>query len=70
MQPDGDEYNTILYYIVYDDVVGGGWQCKFPGQTKGKRPGGASVATDVARSTRHRINKQLEGGGGSKRGTA
>lgn len=44
---------------------------QIPRANKGEeRPGGASVATDVARSTRHRINKQLEGGGGSKRGTA
>lgn len=38
-----------------------GWQCKFPGQTKGAAD--ASVATIVkqtARSTRRRINKQIE----------
>lgn len=38
-----------------------GWQCKFPGQTKGAAD--ASVATIVkqtARSTRRRINKQTE----------
>lgn len=38
-----------------------GWQCKFPGQTKGAAD--ASVATIVkqtARSTRRRINKHRE----------
>lgn len=51
-----------------------GWQCKFPGQTKGAAD--ASVATIVkqtARSTRRRINKQgqidreREGVGGEHR---
>lgn len=43
---------------------------QIPRANKGEaRPGGASVATDAARSTRHRINKQMMEGGG-KRGTA